>query len=200
MGTLHGDRALHPNVGSLWLQPAQREPFESTGEISEFANREDKRDSLSNRSIPDGSAHPAGDLHPTTELTRVEPSDGGSFTPLVSPSKRVAVPAAGPSFAPERSQFPPASPSLSPGSDLIASPLPHGDVAAPKRTLQSKANTFPRQARQTETNAAGPDTIEIHIGRIEVLAAPPKPIEQAPRTTAKSLDLGEYLRGERRLR
>ena len=43
--------------------------------------------------------------------------------------------------------------------------------------------------------AREPDSIEIHIGRIEVLAAQPQQVQRPPAQPArKSLDLGEYLR------
>jgi hypothetical protein len=71
--------------------------------------------------------------------------------------------------------------------------------------------TVLREARQPMTPAAGrkrerdlsgrsgmparePDEIQIHIGRIEVTAAPTAPVRAAPKPTNKSLDLGAYLK------
>ena len=50
--------------------------------------------------------------------------------------------------------------------------------------------------------AAVPDEIQIHIGRIEVTATPPAPAVERPaaRSPRKSLDLGEYLKRDRRAR
>jgi hypothetical protein len=42
--------------------------------------------------------------------------------------------------------------------------------------------------------AREPDEIQIHIGRIEVTAAPPAPVRLAPKPAPKSLDLGSYLK------
>jgi hypothetical protein len=58
-----------------------------------------------------------------------------------------------------------------------------------------------RHAQPAQSVVEEPDSIEIHIGRIEVLAAPSRPAQPAsPRSARKSLDLGEYLRRERRSR
>jgi hypothetical protein len=59
-------------------------------------------------------------------------------------------------------------------------------------------------AERPRAAAAGassdPDEIRIHIGRIEVTAAPSAPVAPPPKTVRKSLDLGEYLkRGSRRV-
>jgi hypothetical protein len=75
-------------------------------------------------------------------------------------------------------------------------PVPAGARIAPSFPPPSQ-----RQAQPAPSLAEESDAIEIHIGRIEVLAAPPRPAQPAaPRPARKSLDLGEYLRGERRSR
>ena len=75
-----------------------------------------------------------------------------------------------------------------------------GEQTSPQpRLIESPRLRAPAADRKEPT--AQPDSIEIHIGRIEVLAAPPRPAQPAaPAPARKSLDLGEYLRGERRPR
>jgi hypothetical protein len=77
-------------------------------------------------------------------------------------------------------------------------PLP-GPAAA--RTAPPFLPPSQRPAQPSPSHAEERDAIEIHIGRIEVLAAPPRPAQPAaPAPARKSLDLGEYLRRERRPR
>jgi len=47
---------------------------------------------------------------------------------------------------------------------------------------------------RTPTHGQEPEEIRIHIGRIEVTAAPPAPVRAAPKPAHKSLDLGAYLK------
>jgi hypothetical protein len=56
-----------------------------------------------------------------------------------------------------------------------------------------------RQQTLTQT-LHEPDEIQIHIGRIEVTAALPPPARPAVKPARKSLDLGEYLKRDRRAR
>jgi len=82
---------------------------------------------------------------------------------------------------------------LAPGSRI---PVP---AIADARKAPSFLPPSQRQARPPQSPAEEPDSIEIHIGRIEVLAAPPRPEQPAkPKSARKSPDLGEYLRRERR--
>jgi hypothetical protein len=84
---------------------------------------------------------------------------------------------------------------------LVPSPRIHASAIAGARKASSFLQPSSRRAQPAQSQTAEPDSIEIHIGRIEVLAAPPRPAQPAaPRSPRKSLDLGEYLRRERRPR
>jgi hypothetical protein len=87
----------------------------------------------------------------------------------------------------------------------IESTLVPPRIPLPGPTASHTASPFlppsPRPAQPSPSHAEERDAIEIHIGRIEVLAAPPRPAQPAaPAPARKSLDLGEYLRRERRPR
>jgi hypothetical protein len=56
---------------------------------------------------------------------------------------------------------------------------------------KKEARNLPGRSGMT---ARAPDEIQIHIGRIEVTAAPPAPVRPAPKPAHKSLDLGAYLK------
>jgi hypothetical protein len=86
-------------------------------------------------------------------------------------------------------------------------PAPAPRVPARAAADAGKAPSFlpssQRRARPAQSVAEAPDSIEIHIGRIEVLAAPSRPAQQPPAPPPperKSLDLREYLRREPRSR
>jgi hypothetical protein len=83
--------------------------------------------------------------------------------------------------------------------------VPAPRIPAPAMAGAGKRPSFvppsQRHAQAAQSIVEEPDSIEIHIGRIEVLAAASRPAQPAaPRSARKSLDLGEYLRGERRSR
>jgi hypothetical protein len=83
--------------------------------------------------------------------------------------------------------------------------VPAPRIPAPPRSPGAQAPSFrspsQRPAQSAQSLREEPDAIEIHIGRIEVLAAPPRPAQPAATKPArKSLDLGEYLRRDRRPR
>jgi hypothetical protein len=71
------------------------------------------------------------------------------------------------------------------------------------RTEEKSSSPFPTSAQRAERkNLSGraekperqPDEIQIHIGRIEVTAAPPAPPRTETKPANKSPDLGEYLK------
>jgi hypothetical protein len=142
--------------------------------------------------------------------------EGVAFQPLVaSPQHSEAIPPPPhPVTSPEHTGPLPPQPVTSPKHTAprpphrieIARPLmpvPPIPVPAPAGARKAPAlqPLSQRQAQPAASLPREPDSIEIHIGRIEVLAAAPRPAQPAaPRPTRKSLDLGEYLRGERRSR
>jgi hypothetical protein len=83
--------------------------------------------------------------------------------------------------------------------------VPAPRIPVPAMAGARKALPFPppsqRHPQPPQSLVEEPDSVEIHIGRIEVLAAPSRPAQPAaPQSERKSLDLGEYLRRERRSR
>jgi hypothetical protein len=143
-----------------------------------------------------------------------------AFQPLVASPQRRVVSALPP--APQANANPQQSETIPPPRHQATSPehagaqplhrietarllVPAPPIPVPAPAGARKAPSFlppsQRQAQPAASLAEEPDSIEIHIGRIEVLAAPPRPAQPAaPRPARKSLDLGEYLRGERRSR
>jgi len=107
---------------------------------------------------------------------------------------REAVLPAGPA-APPQTAHP--QPSLHAQSSRL--PISTSRISAPlPPAAREPAPSRPPQRAQPP--ASEPDSIEIHIGRIEVLAASPPPPQPAPQPARKSLDLAEYLRRDRRTR
>lgn len=92
----------------------------------------------------------------------------------------------------------PGESTIQPSTSLIAAP-----AAPARRDYASFASSAARAAAPAPVQASSrsQDEIEIHIGRIEVLAAPPRPAQPAASKPArKSIDLVEYLRRDRRVR
>jgi hypothetical protein len=137
-----------------------------------------------------------------------------AFQPLVAlPQKR---PGTAAPFAPQTNEatrqsedIPP--PRLHPTPEEPASPrqshrieFPRLAVPAPRIPAPAAPSLRPpsgQAAQQAQSPMHEPDAIEIHIGRIEVLAGQPRSIQPAaPSPARKSLDLREYLRRERRPR
>jgi len=93
---------------------------------------------------------------------------------------------------------------LRPGLRPTAEQFPRLAVPPPRIPAPAAPSLRPpsgQTAQHAQSPTHEPDAIEIHIGRIEVLAAQPRPVQPAAPTPArKSLDLREYLRRERRPR
>jgi hypothetical protein len=144
-----------------------------------------------------------------------EPSAFGesvAFEPLVTSPQRSAV-SAQPDAAMQQSDTIPPSRQQEPSArraglqqhqiESTRPLVPAPRILVPAMAGARKAPSFPppskRHAPPTQSVVEQPDSIEIHIGRIEVLAAPPRAAKPAaPAPARKSLDLGEYLRRERR--
>jgi hypothetical protein len=142
-----------------------------------------------------------------------------TFQPLVASTQRRAVSTLPP--APHANETTQQSESIPPPRHPVISPenrdlqqnrmestqplVPAPRIAVPAMAGTRKASSFlppsQRHAQPAQPAVDERDSIEIHIGRIEVLAAPSRPAQTAaPRSARKSLDLGEYLRRERRPR
>jgi hypothetical protein len=142
-----------------------------------------------------------------------------TFQPLVASTQRRTVstlpPAPHANETTEQSEAipPPRHPVISPensphqmyGIESTQPLVPALRIAVPAMVGAHKAPSFlppsQRHAQLAQSVVEEPNSVEIHIGRIEVLAAPSRPAQTpAPRSARKSLDLGEYLRRERRSR
>jgi hypothetical protein len=137
-----------------------------------------------------------------------------AFQPLVALSQKS--PGTPAPFAPQTNEAIGQSedilpPRLRPTPEGPASPrqsrrieFPRLAVPAPRIPAPAATSVRPpsgQSAQRAQSPKHEPDAIEIHIGRIEVLAGQPRPIQPAaPSPARKSVDLREYLRRERRPR
>jgi hypothetical protein len=210
LGVLHPQPAIHPAVGTIWSaagtnEPGRNEPlatatpFESSGEVR--APLSPRRADAPAAAATQPSTRQPGKPHIQPERSEDVPESAvqaivaaGAFQPLVAfPQRRVV------------SALPPVSQADADPHDRATSPKLTGPQPLHRiettRTAPSSLPTSQRQAQPAPPLTEEPDSIEIHIGRIEVLAAAPRPAQPAtPRPARKSLDLAEYLRGERRSR
>jgi hypothetical protein len=213
-GVLREERAVHPAVGSLWSAPRNTEPIESFSEILASPGAEDDRgpapiqpdrDKPVQRTTP-GTTHSHADQLPHPEHS----VPVAAFRPLVPSLQANAVSAPRtPRPAEHNEPLVPVLPTAPPESTSQQSSFRGGSprspvapstrITTPQPIAAREATAFARMPEGTQPKAAEPD-IEIHIGRIEVLAVPPPPAQPAPRPARKSLDLGEYLGRDRRRR
>lgn len=198
-GVLHPQHAIHPAVGSLWVPPRNTAPSEQLSETMETivprsSNQPDAqhtRSALTRMSTEQQSAAPRKDFsargsnpieaklepeHPllaVRDATIRQARDGPHADDLARPT----------AFTP-----------LVATSSRASMLQPRGIV--PASTL-SRKRTLP----VTPSPASQPDEIEIHIGRIEVAAVLPQPAPRPPAPPVrKTMDLGEYLKRDRRSR
>lgn len=194
-GVLHPRRAIRPAVGSLWMHQRDAVRWEQLGEtISTIVPRrstetdaQPTRNALTRMSAeqqpaPDASnpfEKKLGNIHPLVarrDATRTQERD----------EQDMDAPAARTAFTP-----------LVAKSSRESLPQPRALTPASTPRRESLPRTLPR----TPAPASQPDEIEIHIGRIEVAAVLPQPAPRLPgRPVRKSLDLGEYLKRDRRSR
>ncbi|WP_058187116.1 hypothetical protein [Terracidiphilus gabretensis] len=212
---LSRERSIHPVLGSLWASQRSADSFEASGETlvpgarpqraqdaeqsqtpiqprslvqsarmeSMDVEREQRSAEHSSEFMPQTRAEVAMPIHPSSETAQVHAM---SALPRVASQSEgdSGLRAVGSEF--QQRNFKPLVPESSEraqASQNVAVPA----VAAPR------IDSFRRQA--LAQSSRGPDSIEIHIGRIEVLAAQPQPAQRPPVQPArKSLDLGEYLR------
>jgi hypothetical protein len=198
---LSRERAIHPVVGSLWAPQSGAAPIEQSGEMLVPGSR-----SVHDAEADRGQNLPRTVLHPeqdSAESTRVasEPaahtdashSNAGAEMKLLLPmanalaSEQIhSLPIENESGQPQsqRSTFTPLVPEFvqRPAAQNLAMQAP-----APLHSAAQRSHPVAQPAHE-------PDTIEIHIGRIEVLAAQPQPAQRPPaRPAHKPLDLREYL-------
>ncbi|MGA2249196.1 hypothetical protein [Terracidiphilus sp.] len=216
---LSRERSIHPILGSLWAQQRSADSFEASGETlvpgtkqqraqnakqtqtpiqppskpqflvpparmeSLHVEREPRPAERGSEMMPQVRAEAAMSIHSSSETGQVH---------AISALSRAASQAESDSglrmaqSEPQQRSFKPLVPvSLEWASGLQSVGAP--EVPAP-RVDSLRRQTFAQSAQE-------PDAIEIHIGRIEVLAAQPQPVQRPPaQPVRKSLDLGEYLR------
>jgi hypothetical protein len=227
-GVLHAQRAIHPAVGTIWTaagmmeQSGKAEPIEYSGEVRTPApqRRADAPELLATQQTTQLAARPQmqpernaavsdSAVHGDPEQPAI--AESVAFEPLVASAQRMAVstvpPAQQANATTQQSEaiLPPPYQEQMHRVETTRLLVPVPRIPAPATAGARKASSFlppsQRHAQPTQSHVAEPDSIEIHIGRIEVLAAPPRPAQPAaPRSARKSLDLGEYLRRERRPR
>ena len=215
---LSRERAIHPVLGSLWIPQRGADSFEISSETAAARMEPSRnRDRNIERVQTPFRARPEAERPIQAESTRAEdeppravraaeptPRIGAEEAmpmqhesegqPLRADSKLplIAAPAAGEvSLRAERSEPPPRIfvPLVSESSQQ---PAAAQKIAAQAAASPRASALRPQPSAQP---AREPDAIEIHIGRIEVLAAQPQPAPRPPaRPSRKSLDLAEYLR------
>jgi hypothetical protein len=204
------ERSVHPVLGTLWAPQRSADAFEASGETIVPGIKPQRAQDAEQMQTPVESqllvqptrvdsmhieSEQSSELATRTRAEAVTPIHSSSDTQRVH-----AINALAPAKSPAESEdglravrseqhqwslkpLVPESSQRAQVSQNAAVP----SVVAPR--VDSVRRQPPAQpARET-------DSIEIHIGRIEVLAAQPQPAPRAPAQPArKSLDLGEYLR------
>lgn len=204
---LSRERAIHPSVGSLWAPQPRTDSVEESGETfvsSIISQPVEKR--IQNPLQMQGQP-----THLQEESLEVAAEQASQFTPLIETKAMM------PAQHPSKTQVPSihAMPRTVPQTDGTgelkpAESWPQGHSFSPlvAKSSQSGAahlsstalSAAPLHVNSPQRQffaqpAHEPDSIEIHIGRIEVLAAQPQPSPRpAAQPVKKSLDLGEYLR------
>ncbi|MGC2618806.1 MAG: hypothetical protein WA414_07160 [Acidobacteriaceae bacterium] len=232
-GVLHGQRAIHPVVGTVWSPPGAPggDPMESPGTteaieaspevraaspvrpqeaVAQISTKKSNQrqtehgvslsDNVARRHAEQPSISEANDFAPLVALSRpnVETGLPGGSQVVGHTEQNATASTPGPQeTAVEHAGV--QQHRIESTRPLVAAPrIPvAARVGAAKAAAVLPASQ--RRVQAAEPTVEKPDSIEIHIGRIEVLAAPPRPAKAtAPAPARKSLDLGEYLRRERR--
>jgi hypothetical protein len=177
---------------------------------------ESRQPAIPAESQPEAPAPRASARPPRPDETETLRDPVQSFQPLVTPALPAASPAPGQSaslagwpaplrpgaFAPTR-PLNPAAPAPEARQDSAPQPaggeLHHTSEGKPQ-PLETMRRLAPAgEAQPAPVAPREPDEIQIHIGRIEVTAVPPKPAAPPLKQPRKSLNLAEYLkRGDRR--
>lgn len=201
-GVLHSQRAIHPAIGSLWMPQHNAVPSEQFKETmapmvtrpSTQPDAQQTRSALAHMSTKQKSDPPLQDLSARRQdasipvESRLEPE----HPPLVVwyATKTEAREGQNADASAGRTTFTP----------LVAVPS-RESMVQPRGIVPASTPSRERTRPLTPTRAPQPDEIEIHIGHIEVAAVLPQPAPRLPaRPVRKSLDLGEYLKRDRRSR
>ncbi len=217
-GVLRADRSIHPSVGSIWSAPRSVDAVESSSEIlvPRAPRRADAppRPPIQKRSRADAQNTVQTQPAPAPPAAQPAIAESVVFKPLVAvpqPDTLVAgkseltMPPHRENLQREQAQHtdpdrprPIVSPShLVPATNSPALPVSANRTSPSFMTPQSPPSSRPLQSTQKPSSES--DFIEIHIGRIEVLAAPQRAAQPAaPARPRKSVDLAEYLRRDRR--
>jgi hypothetical protein len=205
-GVLQPARAIHPVLGSLWAAPSRSAELETSVETTSpaMAAREPVAREIDHARAPRGEARPFAPIADVAEPLS-QPRESNRSAQPFQPIAEVEpfIPAAATELRAAQSEQAAEAIEVSeviyrgPSAAAAFTPLVAKTALSP-RSHSPVAAIRPQPAAQPPRE---PDEIEIHIGRIEVTAAPqqaaPRPIAQPAR---KSLDLGEYLRRDRRSR
>ena len=207
---LSRDRAIHPVLGSLWAPVHHANSFEMSGETPVTSTRPQRIKDAEQMRTPLQAQF-------QVEPTRMESMQGEKGQRIAEQSSAFRPLLGAQTVAPTQHSFEaqqvrtvggaPLVPSQDEGASGLGEPQQRSftplvaefvqrdatprSAAAPmaaSRNDLSRRQSFAEPARK-------PDSIEIHIGRIEVLATQPQQVQRPLAQPArKSLDLGEYLR------
>lgn len=199
------ERAIHPVLGSLWGPRRDTDFVERSEEVPVQP--------ATPRGVQTSEPH-VRQAHSERELRPAAPD--AKYAEAVIPAMQPLLPQTAPSIASAaenlhvetmEDEAVRRTEALQPDQRRIFTPLiesqswPQSESRteprvqeAPQPLAVSRINAQQRQTqlRQPERET---DAIEIHIGRIEVLAAPPQKVQRAPAPAPrKSMDLREYLK------
>jgi hypothetical protein len=215
-GVLRANRAIHPSVGSIWSGPRNGEAIESSSEIlaPQAPRRADAPPRLLIEQRPHAAAQNTDQPKPAPPAAQPAIAESVVFKPLVvvpqqdtfvAGQSELTLPPHREELPREQEQhtntvrpWPIVSPShLVPTIKTPASPVSANRTSPSFMPPQRLPSSRPIQSAQRTSSES--DSIEIHIGRIEVLAAPQRVAQTAtPARPRKSVDLAEYLRRDRR--
>jgi hypothetical protein len=219
---LSRERAIHPAVGSLWGPQGSAGPIEQSGEIlapslkpnqARDAEADRNQAQMPTKLNPDperAESNRAAREQSSTSRADASVSSEDAETRLLLPMQNApadqrihsvmdpanALPAdASPAGneSGQQAEQPQAQRRIY--TPLVAESAQRS-VAVQNLVMQASAVSYAgaQQRHPVAQPAHEPDTIEIHIGRIEVLAAQPQLAQRPPaRPAHKSLDLREYL-------
>jgi hypothetical protein len=212
---LSSARAFHPAVGSRWVAPSIRSAIETDSEALAppvpyltAARVEDltaaQEQQATARPAVEPPAPEAAPIYESKAIPivteKLQPLPGATNPDAtfmsIAPAKNQATtsPQAAETKPAPRPTFTPLLPEA-PREQKITTPAV---AITPTASLR---NDKPTRSQPVAQSAREPGEIEIHIGRIEVTAALPQLVARpAPRPARKSLDLGEYLKRDRRSR
>jgi len=212
-GVLRANSSIHPSVGSIWSAPRSGEAIESSSEI-QTSRRDDAppRPPIEQRSHTAAQHTNQPQPAPAPSAAPPTPAESVVFKPLVAvPQQETFVAGQSELTLAHREKLPRepehdtnpdrlrpiVSPSrLVPATKTPTLPLSANRASPSFMPSQRPASSRPQSAQRPSGES---DSIEIHIGRIEVLAAPQRAAQPAaPARPRKSVDLAEYLRRDRR--